>query len=77
MYIFPDVLTFIIILHAGTGENTGRTTAPIAAFVCNAGEVVEIVDLCDGIANCGGGDDESTPICESTFLTLLPALYII
>ena len=74
MYIFPDVLTFIIILHAGLGVFTGRTTAPIPAFVCSAGEIVEIVDLCDGIAHCSGGDDETTPLCESTFLTLLPSL---
>ncbi len=51
----------------GTGIFTGRTTAPIASFVCGAGVVVELDELCDGVDDCGGGDDEETALCESEF----------
>ncbi len=55
-------------MHTGTGQFTGRTTAPIASFVCGAGVVVELDQLCDGVDNCqGGGDDETTALCESEF----------
>ena len=26
---------------------------------------MELDQLCDGIADCGAGDDETTPLCES------------
>lgn len=55
----------------GTGFFTGRTTDPIPAFVCSAGEFIELEELCDGIAHCSGGDDETTPLCESMLLFLL------
>ncbi len=51
----------------GTGIFTGRTNAPIASFVCGAGVVVELDELCDGVDDCGGGDDEETALCESEF----------
>ncbi len=55
-------------LHAGDGSFTGRVNGTIPAFVCGAGVVVELDQLCDGVDDCGGGgDDEETALCESEF----------
>ncbi len=54
-------------LHAGDGSFTGRVNGTIPAFVCGAGVVVELDQLCDGVDDCGGGDDETTALCESEF----------
>ena len=34
-------------------------------FVCEPGNEVSINSLCDGINDCGGGNDETTTLCES------------
>ncbi len=51
--------------HTGTGTYTKRVTAPIPAFVCSAGKFVELDQLCDGVNDCGNGDDETVALCES------------
>jgi hypothetical protein len=51
---------------SGTGERAGTDT-PV--FECTSGENVILEQLCDGIADCGAGDDETTPLCESKLLT--------
>ena len=38
-------------------------------FVCTSGENVNLTALCDGVRNCGGGDDETTPLCESEYIS--------
>ena len=47
---------------SGTGDRAG-TGFPV--FECTPGENVLLSQLCDGIAHCGAGDDEVTPLCES------------
>ena len=47
---------------SGTGNRAG-TGRPV--FECTSGENVELDQLCDGNADCGAGDDETTPLCES------------
>ena len=64
-------------LCAGTGRFTGRITAPIPAFVCRAGEVIELEQLCDGLDHCSGGDDETTALCESTCMGTICTSYIV
>ncbi len=54
-------------MYTGDGLFTGRVNGTIPAFVCGAGIVVELDQLCDGIKDCGCGDDESTALCESEF----------
>ena len=34
-------------------------------FMCVTGESVALSALCDGIADCSHGNDETSPICES------------
>ncbi len=47
---------------SGTGT---RNVLGIPAFECTSGEAVLLEQLCDGNADCGAGDDETTPLCES------------
>ena len=47
---------------SGTGLRAG-TGFPV--FECTSGENVLLEQLCDGVAHCGAGDDETTPLCES------------
>lgn len=47
---------------SGTGLRAG-TGFPV--FECTSGENVLLSQLCDGNADCGAGDDEVTPLCES------------
>jgi hypothetical protein len=54
-------------MHAGvpkTGAGDLSGTG-VPTFQCNSAENVSIVNLCDGNADCAGGDDETTPLCES------------
>ena len=34
-------------------------------FSCVSGISVELDKLCNGVDDCGNGDDETTPLCES------------
>ena len=47
---------------SGTGLRAGTDT-PV--FECTSGENVNLTQLCDGNRDCGAGDDETTPLCES------------
>ena len=49
---------------SGTGLRAG-TGFPV--FECTSGENVLLEQLCDGVAHCGAGDDETTPLCESKY----------
>ena len=40
-------------------------------FVCTPGKEVLMSALCDGTDNCGGGNDETTALCESQLQTSL------
>ena len=40
-------------------------------FVCTPGKDVLMSALCDGTDNCGGGNDETTALCESQLQTSL------
>ena len=46
------------------GEGT-RSGTGFDVFECTSGENVLLDQLCDGNRDCGGGDDETTPLCES------------
>lgn len=50
------------LLCVGTGLRSGRG---FPVFECTVGEVVTLDRLCDGNADCGAGDDETSPLCES------------
>ena len=36
-----------------------------AVFVCEPGNNINMSSLCDGINDCGTGNDETTALCES------------
>ena len=37
-------------------------------FVCTPGLNIPLIQLCDGVNNCGNGDDETTTLCESELI---------
>ena len=45
--------------------------------MCATGESVSLNVLCDGIADCSNGNDETSPICESKLLYILSNQQII
>lgn len=53
----------IIILISSLISKTGDR----GVFACTSGEDVNLDQLCDGNRDCGGGDDETTPLCESEY----------
>ena len=55
----------------GTGTRTGTN---VPTFECTSGENVDISLLCDGNSDCGAGDDETTPLCESEPLLIVHKL---
>ena len=34
-------------------------------FACSPGDLIDVLQLCDGNEDCDGGDDETTALCES------------
>ena len=54
---------------AGDGSLTGRKAADNGkvepGFLCSNGTILDLVQLCDGMADCEGGDDETHPLCAS------------
>lgn len=50
------------ILYIGDGLLSGILTS---SFVCSPGEIVFLDSICDGIADCSDGSDETTTLCES------------
>ena len=48
--------------NTGTGMRIGTG---VPGFQCTSGENVTVDTLCDGNQDCMGGDDETTPLCES------------
>ena len=34
-------------------------------FACSPGDLIDVLQLCDGNEDCEGGDDETTALCES------------
>ena len=56
-------MTVAVLSPAGNRENQEGIEDPV--FVCEPGNEVSINSLCDGIDDCGGGNDETTALCES------------
>ena len=53
----------LLYCKTGTGIRAGTQGTPV--FECTLGENVGLDQLCDGNRDCGAGDDEITPLCES------------
>ena len=51
---------------SGFGTFAGRE---IPTFVCSPGVFVDLNQLCDGVNDCGNGDDETSSLCESKLIT--------
>ena len=53
----------------GDGSLTGRKATDDGkvepGFLCSSGTILDLVQLCDGTADCEGGDDETHPLCAS------------
>ena len=55
-----------IFSHKFTAGNTeNQEGMEESVFVCKPGNEVSISALCDGINDCGFGNDETTALCES------------
>ncbi len=59
--------TYIIVV--GDGSLTGRKATDDGkvepGFLCSSGTILDLVQLCDGKADCESGDDETHPLCAS------------
>ncbi|XP_064385443.1 uncharacterized protein LOC135334236 isoform X4 [Halichondria panicea] len=54
------------------GSLTGRKATDDGkvepGFLCSSGTILDLVQLCDGTADCEGGDDETHPLCANKCL---------
>ena len=61
------IITFFV--NVGDGSLTGRKAIDNGkvepGFLCSNGTILDLVQLCDGMADCEGGDDETYPLCAS------------
>ena len=57
------IYALIVYVHAGNLENTEGEEP--AVFVCQPGTEIPTTLLCDGVNDCGKGNDETTSLCES------------
>ncbi len=44
-------------------------------FLCFSGTILDLVQLCDGKADCEGGDDETHPLCASKHVIIVVLLH--
>ncbi len=61
--------TALDLIVLGDGSLTGRKATDDGkvepGFLCSSGIILDLVQLCDGKADCESGDDETHPLCES------------
>ncbi len=69
MHYVQCLTHFTVKIVTGDGSLTGRKAIDDGkvepGFLCSSGTILDLVQLCDGTADCESGDDETHPLCAS------------